>query len=180
MPLPFGVSFTYFRMSERLKFTDPAVVVNGQPVPSQLLQADSAATLTNSYSARFDAWVLPFLNVYGTATGFVGEVTDIQAQIIGFPPFIPERIGYSGTGYGVAFTLAHRYRAFFVLYDANWNWQKAGLLSKTSLASIQGPRVGVQFTPWDTRGTCTWAPWGGAAWAAVRLISTWRRRRSDV
>jgi len=152
VPLPFGVSFTYFRMSERLTFSDPALVLNGQSVPSQLLQADSAATLTDSYSARFDAWLLPFLNVYGTATRFSGEVTDIAAQIIGFPPLIPERVGYSGTGYGAGFTLAFGYRAFFASYDANWIWQKAGVISKRTVASTQGPRVGIQLSPWGRQG----------------------------
>lgn len=152
VPLPFGVSFTYFRLSERLAFDDPALVVNGQPIPSQLLQAESAATLTDSYSARFDAWLLPFLNVYGTATRFSGEVTDIQAQIVGFPPLIPERVGYSGNGYGVGFTLAFGYRALFASYDANWIWQKAGVLSKRTVASTQGPRVGIQLSPWGRQG----------------------------
>lgn len=152
VPLPFGVSFTYFRLSERLAFSDPALVMNGQSVPSQLLQAKSAATLTDSYSARFDAWVLPFLNVYGTATRFSGEVTDIEAQIIGFPPLIPERVGYSGTGVGVGFTLAFGYRALFASYDANWTWQKAGVISKRTVASTQGPRVGIQLSPWGRQG----------------------------
>ena len=41
VPLPFGVSFNYFRMSERLALSDAALVFNGQPVPSQLIQTDS-------------------------------------------------------------------------------------------------------------------------------------------
>ena len=152
VPLPFGVSFTYFRMDERLTLRDPSLVFNGQPIPAQLLQADSVATLTNSYSARFDAWLLPFLNVYGTATRISGEATDIRAQVIGFPPVIPERVGYSGTGYGVGFTAAFGYRALFASYDWNWNWQTAGVLSNTTVANVQGPRVGVQLTPWGRQG----------------------------
>ncbi|MBE3132117.1 MAG: hypothetical protein IMZ55_01480, partial [Acidobacteria bacterium] len=152
VPLPFGVSFTYFRMDERLTLSDPSLVFNGQPIPKQLLQADSVATLTDSYSARFDAWVFPFLNVYGTATRISGDATDVRAQIIGFPPVIPERVGYSGTGYGVGFTAAFGYRAFFASYDCNWNWQTAGVLSITTVANVQGPRVGVQLTPWGYQG----------------------------
>jgi hypothetical protein len=152
VPLPYGVSFTYFRMDERLTLSDPSLVFNGQPIPKQLLQADSVATLTNSYSARFDAWILPFLNVYGTATRISGDATDIRAQLVGFPPVIPERVSYSGTGYGVGLTVAFGYRAFFASYDWNWNWQTAGVLSNTTVANVQGPRVGVQFTPWGYQG----------------------------
>ena len=152
VPLPFGVSFNYLRLDERLAFTDPSLVFNGQVIPPQLLQVGSAATVTDSYTARFDAWILPFLNVYGTATRISGEASDIKAQIFGFPPVIPERVEYSGTGYGVGLTAAFGYRAFFVSYDLSYHWQTAGVLSQTAVASVQGPRVGLQLTPWGRQG----------------------------
>ena len=97
-------------------------------------------------------WLLPFLNVYGTATGFTGEASDIQASIIGFPPVIPSNLAYKGSGVGAGFTAAFGYRAFFASYDFSYHWQFMKLPSNTVKVTVQGPRVGIQFTPWGFQG----------------------------
>jgi hypothetical protein len=150
--LPFGVSFNYFRLDERLALSDPVLVFNGQPVPSQLIQADSLKAATDSYTLRFDAWLLPFLNVYATATTFTGEASDIQASVIGFPPVIPSELSYDGSGVGAGLTLAFGYRAFFASYDYSYHWQFMEIPSSTVKVAVQGPRVGIQFTPWGYQG----------------------------
>ena len=152
VPLPYGVSFNYFRLDERLALSDAALAFNGQPVPSQLIQTDSLKAVTNSYTARFDVWLLPFLNVYGTATRFTGEASDIQASIIGFPPVIPTNLTYKGSGVGAGFTVAFGYSAFFASYDFSYHWQFMKLPSNTVKVAVQGPRVGIQFTPWGFQG----------------------------
>jgi hypothetical protein len=152
VPLPYGVSLNYFRLDERLALSDAALVFNGQPVPSQLIQADSLRALTNSYTLRLDAWVLPFLNVYATGTRFTGDASDIQASVIGFPPVIPPSLAYHGSGVGAGLTAAFGYRAFFVSYDYSYHWQFMELPSNTVRVAIQGPRVGIQFTPWGFQG----------------------------
>ncbi len=148
VPLPYGISFDYFRLDERLALSDPILTFNGQPVPSELIQVDSLKAVTNSYTARFDAWLLPFLNVFGTATRFTGEATDIQATIIGFPPVIPSSLSYDGTGVGAGVVAAFGYKAFFASYNLSYHWQFMEIPSNTVVVSIQGPRVGVQFQPW--------------------------------
>ncbi len=148
VPLPFGVEFDYFRLDERLALSDPKLTFNGQPVPSELIQVDSLKAVTDSYTVRFDAWILPFLNVFGTATRFTGEATDIQATIIGFPPVIPSSLSYDGSGVGTGFVVAAGYKAFFASYNFSYHWQFMELPSNTVVVDIQGPRVGVQFKPW--------------------------------
>jgi hypothetical protein len=148
VPLPYGISFDYFRLDERLALSNPILIFNGQPVPSELIQVGTLSALTNSYTARFDAWILPFLNVFGTATRFTGEATDIQAQVIGFPSLIPSNMTYDGSGVGTGFVAAVGYRAFFASYNLSYHWQFMEIPSNTVVVSIQGPRVGVQFTPW--------------------------------
>jgi hypothetical protein len=152
VPLPFGVSFNYFRLDERLALSDPVLVFNGQPVPGQLIQVDSLKVATNSYTLRFDAWIFPFLDVYTTATRFSGEASDIRASVIGFPPVIPSSLDYNGTGVGAGLTAAFGYRAFFASYDYSYHWQFMELPSNTVKVAIQGPRVGIQFTPWGVQG----------------------------
>lgn len=152
VPLPFGVSFNYFRISETLALSDPMLAVGGQQVPSQLIQANSLEALTDSYTVRFDAWILPFLNVYGTATHFTGAASDIQASVIGFEPIIPSSLDYKGTGVGAGFTAAFGYRAIFASYDYSFHWQFMKLPTSTVEVAIQGPRVGLQFKPWGFDG----------------------------
>jgi hypothetical protein len=152
VPLPFGVSFNYFRLNETLALSDPVLAMGGYQVPSQAIQAKSLKTLTDSYTVRFDAWILPFLDVYGTATHFTGEASDIQASVIGSAPVIPSSLDYKGNGVGTGFTAAFGYRAFFVSYDYSFHWQFMKLPSSTVKVAVQGPRVGLQFKPWGFEG----------------------------
>jgi hypothetical protein len=152
VPLPFGVSFNYFRLSETLALRDPVLAMGGYQVPSQAIQAKSLKALTDSYTVRFDAWILPFLDVYGTATHFTGEASDIQASVIGSAPVIPSSLDYEGNGVGTGFTAAFGYRAFFASYDYSFHWQFMKLPSSTVKVAVQGPRVGLQFKPWGFEG----------------------------
>jgi hypothetical protein len=157
VPLPFGVSFTYFRVNERLALTEPSLAFSGQPVPAMLIQADSLAAVTNSYTARFDAWVFPFLNVYGTATKFSGTASDIRASVAlplppGAPPVIPQSVDYDGKGFGVGFTLAFGYRWLFASYNFARSWQFLELMDNTERVTVQGPRVGLQLRPFGIEG----------------------------
>jgi hypothetical protein len=147
VPLPFGVSFTYGRIDERLPLTSPNLVFNGQVVPSMLIQADSLKAVTNAYTARFDAWIFPFLNVYATATKFSGAASDIRASVTGFPPVIPQSVDYHGKGFGVGFMLAFGYRSFFAAYNVGQSWQYLPMPTNTERVTIQGPRVGLRLRP---------------------------------
>ena len=56
-----------------LEIMDAKVEIPGMPLPSALVRGGTIKPFTDSYVARLDAWLFPFLNAYGTAGRFSGD-----------------------------------------------------------------------------------------------------------
>jgi len=151
MPLPYGVSFTYFHLDERLALSDPVLQIPalGQTLQPPLVDTQSLKAVTRSYTAKFDAWLFPFLNVYATATKFSGVASDIKAtSLIPTLPvqgLLPASVDYDGKGFGFGFTAAFGYRSFFAAYNVSWSWNYLKMPTNTERATIQGPRAGIRL-----------------------------------
>jgi hypothetical protein len=152
VPLPFGISFVYVHQALPLVINTPSFVVGGSPLPPGLVQGGSIKAVTDTLVARADAWLLPFLDVYGTAAHLSGDARDISVDLAAPVPIpIPDQVSYSGSDYGIGFTAAFGYRAFFASYDINWNWAKPDVINWVRV-QVQSPRVGVLFLPWGVHG----------------------------
>ena len=151
MPLPYGVSFNYVHQVWSLRIAEPVLNIPGNPLPPGFVRGGTLKAVTNTEVARVDAWILPFLNVYGTAARFTGNAKDINMDLAAPAPLpIPPKVDYSGSNFGAGFTAAFGYRAFFASYDINWNWGKPDVTNRVRVQT-QGPRVGAVVTPWGVR-----------------------------
>ena len=143
------------------------------PLPTGLVElppglpatADNLESRATSTTAKLDAWLLPFLNVYGVA-GYVGGETSargfslqpltsppipaanlaaINAGIAGLAPHLPNSfsIAYSGPVYGVGVTLAAGYNQYFASVDANYTESHLDIGDSTIEAFVIAPRVGI-------------------------------------
>ena len=107
---------------------------------------ESRATST---TAKIDAWVLPFLNVYGVAGYVDGETTASGFSVGGLPPelasLLPNSfaISYSGPVYGVGVTLAAGHNQFFASLDANYTESDLDIGDSTIEAFVISPRIGI-------------------------------------
>jgi len=152
VPLPVGISFVYVHQALPLVINNPEFVVAGLPLPPGLVQGGSLKAVTNTLVARADVWLLPFLDVYGTAAHLSGDARDISVNLAAPVPIpIPGEVSFSGSDYGVGFTAAFGYRGFFASYDVNWNWAKPDVINRVRV-QVQSPRVGVLFVPWGVHG----------------------------
>jgi hypothetical protein len=148
LQLPLGISFGYSRMTDAMVISDFAVALGGQPLPPGVVVVDQADHATNTYLARFDAWVLPFVNVYAFAAKLNGEVKNVAVKVNPIPglpvPPLPPFIGldFDGHLYGVGTTIAAGYRSFFASYDINREWVTLSILSNTAPALSQSIRTG--------------------------------------
>ena len=113
-------------------------------LPASAAKLESRATST---TAKIDAWLLPFLNVYGVA-GFV----DGETTASGFSVAAPELAGllpnsftlaYSGPVYGGGVTLAAGYNQFFASVDANYTESDLDIGDSAIEAFVISPRVGI-------------------------------------
>ena len=122
LPFPFGVGFVYNYLQREIEVTDVRVGINGQPMQSvnQFINLGSDSRV-NAALLKADAWLLPFLNVYGLGgyldnrSTSVGEVT-LGAQRFTFE--VPTSL--RGVVAGGGLTLAAGYRNFFLTADANY------------------------------------------------------------
>ena len=157
LPLPLGISANVFFMEQDMEAQSIAIDIPPLPLPTGPLQlppglpAESAKleSRVTTTTAKIDAWVLPFLNVYGVAGYVDGETTASGFSVGGLPPelasLLPNSfaIAYSGSTYGVGGTLAAGYNQFFASLDANYTESDLDIGDSTIEAFVISPRIGI-------------------------------------
>jgi hypothetical protein len=177
LPLPFGASLIVTRLGGRkIDVTDVRIGVEGNPAQSvsQFLDLGSTSDVFNA-NLKFDAWLLPFLNVYALI-GYVHNDSTTHARItLPAPGPLPGNIevekdietqldGFIG---GLGFTLAGGYKNFYMVFDCNYDQTDLGF-DNDFTATIASVRTGwngrlgelpVQLWlgvgNWDTAATAT-------------------------
>jgi hypothetical protein len=144
LPLPFGVGLTYTYMKQNMVVSD--VTIEGRPVGVTLRDAE---TVSDTVVFRADAWLFPFLNVYG----LVGHTAGVTRPAVVFSngEVLKSEVKYDRPSYGAGTTLAAGYKAWFATVDANWTTgslvsSDGGQISDEPIQSITAtPRTGLLF-----------------------------------
>lgn len=135
LPLPRGLSLVYTYVTRDIKISDVRLGINGAPLRDVGNFVNLGSTShVNVVVGRFDAWLLPFLNVYAMA-GYVSNSTTTKGTVT-LPPLTPrgeprtftvsaktELNGFVG---GVGLTAAAGWRQFFLLGDFNFSQTDIG------------------------------------------------------
>jgi len=129
LPEPFGVGLVYYKLVRDIKVTDLRLANDGGPPTSvsQFVDLGSGTDVKN-INVKLDAWLLPFLNVYGIV-GKVWNKSDTTIDVT-LPPLVSSAPGrrftttvptsIEGTVGGLGVTLAGGYKSFFGALDVNW------------------------------------------------------------
>lgn len=179
LPEPFGVGLVYYKLVRDIKVTDLRLGRDGEPPTSVsgFVDLGSSADVKN-VNVKLDAWLLPFLNVYG----IVGKVWNESATTINLtiPPLIsgaPGRVftttlptSLEGTVKGVGVTLAGGYKDFFGALDVNYAKADLGFDERFK-ATISSARAG-----WN--GSADGRPL--RAWANLTYWDTFAVARASV
>jgi hypothetical protein len=150
LPLPFGITGVFYYVERDVEITDIRVGINGAPLRSvsNFLSAESTSHVTVAV-ARFDAWIFPFLNVYGIA-GYVSNNTTTRGTVtVPRPGPIPgdrtfnvsAKTQLEGFVAGGGTTVAGGYRELFFLGDVNYGQTDIGFDDRFR-ALIGSVRVG--------------------------------------
>jgi len=133
LPLPYGVSAFFTYMSRNVDITNVEVAFQDQP--KQDINDFASFELQNKSTVaavKIDAWVLPFINVYGLF-GYVSTNASLDATLTidrivspGPPVVIPlsDKSTINGTYFGVGSTLVGGYENWFILCDFNYGYSK--------------------------------------------------------
>ena len=182
LPLPFGIGVIGYWQEQDLKPKSIGLATLG--ITGISAQAANVESEVDNYNVRLDAWLLPFLNVYGIVGKVEGEnkasgvtVTDswtgntggnvileatlsgIQAgiQSSGFP------LDYDGEVYGIGAILAYQWGKYWGTID--YNFTQADLDISTSEIDTHTitPRIGRSGSLGNIKGSL----WIGAMHQAV-------------
>jgi hypothetical protein len=143
-PLPFGIGVTYFAQDQDYKIDKLTLGVPGlPPIPTQYLKIKNSIDEVN---AKFDAWLLPYLNVFGLA-GKLDGTTDVDFGAIqqAFQlPFSRIQIKYDGEVYGLGAVLAAGTDHYFGSLTAiGTNTSLSGDFDSSASAFVLTPRLGI-------------------------------------
>ena len=174
LPLPRGVSIVYTYVQRDIKISSVSLGVNGAPLRdvSNFVNLGSTSHVSVAV-ARFDAWLLPFLNAYAIA-GYVSNNTTTRG-IVTIPPLtergdprtfkLTKTTELGGFVGGVGLTAAAGWRDFFILADFNFSQTDIGFdnpfraLIGTVRSGWNGKvldiplRLWVGGSYWGTKGT---------------------------
>jgi hypothetical protein len=150
LPRPWGIGIDFYTMDQdydikSLSFALPGVSLGD---PSQIKVTNEV----QHFDIQADAWLLPFLNVFG----IIGKVeidTTVdfsQVQIDGLPFSLGKLpVSFDGTVYGGGFTLAYGTEKWFSTVTTTFTRTSTSgdLSSKVHSTSVQ-PRIGMLANSW--------------------------------
>ena len=182
LPRPFGVSLGYMHQDQ--PFDVGAIFINGVDVKSPgLAVVDEVQNEETTLTVRFDAWLLPFWNVYGLLGKTDGEAVGplaIDLNLVPVPP-IPALCGLPGNDclidttfeikykadvVGVGTTIAGGYKDFFGMVDINYSEADLDISVTDAEATVISARVG-----WNGKlGGFTGVLWVGAMYQDIAQV----------
>lgn len=176
LPLPFGAGLVLTGLGNRkIDVTDVRVGLENPPRSvSDFLQLRATSDVFNA-NLKFDAWLLPFLDVYGLV-GYVRNHSTSDALItVPAPGPVPGSLQFEkqidtsldGVVGGVGLAVATGYRNFFLVLDASFIQSDLGFDNafRATIATVRtGYRGRIRDMPlqiwlgvgdWDTAATAT-------------------------
>lgn len=175
LPRPFGVSIGFMHQDQ--PFDVGGVVVNGTDVKTPgLAVVDEVQNEESTMTLRFDAWLLPFWNVYGILGRTEG---DAEGPLkINLAPVFPGlckladnncqvdttfELDYTADVFGVGTTIAGGYKDFFGMIDVNRTTANLDISKTDAEAVVLSSRIG-----WNGKlGGFTGVLWVGAMYQEI-------------
>lgn len=178
LPRPFGVSLGYMHQDQPFNVGD--IFVNGVDVKTPgLAVVNEVQNEESTVTLRFDAWLLPFWNVYAIVGKTDGEA--VGPLRIDLEPVFPTlcglpvsncqidrefKIDYKADVAGLGTTLAGGYKDFFGMMDLNYTEADLDISSTDAEATVFSARVG-----WNGQlGGFTGVLWVGAMYQDIAQV----------
>lgn len=157
LQLPFGLNVNYVNAYIELEITEFNLTVGNKDF-SEILNVETlnftaVNATTNGANYRADAWVLPFLNVYGLLSNLTGG-TNVTLQptwknadgetLIQLPEF-SSNVKFSALAYGFGTTAIFGWNGYFSSIDANYSLTDTELLENQVGYLTLSSRLGYRF-----------------------------------
>ncbi len=184
LPEPFGASYSYMNMRQNIivdsiqfKFTNPKYKSFEQ---GTIINAGDTRQKSETQMLKLDAWVLPFLNIYGVYGTTKGtSTTNLDSIFLGMPGADPDepawenlpfKLSFKGKTFGGGATLAGGYNQFFATLDTNYTRTNFDILDGDISALVITPRIGYEFVfnpVFSGQGNTKVQVWAGAMYQNI-------------
>jgi hypothetical protein len=176
LPLPFGAGANFVWMDQGIDIRELTVGVGSRSTEPGFITFSNARSRNTATTVRLDAWLLPFMNIYGLF-GYLDGNTELDINVPGltvdvpiigpvpiFDPFtIPVDVDYDGVTYGGGVTLAGGYKRMFGSLDMNYTRSDINLTDGEVTTLTISPRLGILFDPPAIKGS-------GALWIGAMYM----------
>lgn len=160
LPEPFGAGYAYMRLHQDIVVDKIGFIMPNNPKLANGLKIDAGETtqISETHLAKFDAWIFPFMSVYGLLGTTKGSSSTIleggsykkegRFGTITLPlPIKGEQfnLDFEGDTYGLGTTLAGGYKNSFAMVDINYTRADLDILDGEIKALVITPRIGYTF-----------------------------------
>ena len=165
LQLPFGVNLNYVNSYMDLEITEFGLSLGDRDLSSivnlETLNFQQVSATTNGINLRADAWVLPFMNIYGLFSSVTGGTQvslqptwkDATGEVILQLPEFSSNVGFNALTYGFGATLIFGWNNYFLSTDFNYSRTDTELLKKQvgygTLSARAGYRIKLSNTNKD-------------------------------
>ncbi|HSR17067.1 MAG TPA: hypothetical protein VLM39_03150 [Ignavibacteriaceae bacterium] len=169
LPLPFGVSAFYIFMSRDIEVKDVSIeFLDREPQSISDFSTFAVRNKTSVAALKFDAWLLPLLNVYAsfgyaTTNALLNANFTIDRPISPVPPIetdVESQTRVEGPYWGFGSTLVAGYANWFVMGDANYGKTFPDKLNNSVTFTFLSMRTGLTSSVGKNVSLKTWV--GGA------------------
>ena len=141
-PHPFGIMANYIYQESKFKLEDPRIGFGDSELISiDFVDFKTVKNRTNILNFRADAWLFPFLNVYGIYARSESR-SDIQ---IGFPLNMEVEGNPSGETWGFGTVVAYGLGNYFAAANLNYSWTDVSTLDEPVAGMVASLRFGRNF-----------------------------------
>lgn len=182
LPLPFGIEGSFFFANRDIDVDSIDIDIRNASLNLDSLVSVMVESEELNWSMRFDAWILPFFNIY-LLGGYTKQDSDVNFSMREYNApllslLLPERftlnLDFDGTTFGGGTTLVGGYKQYYFAVDANYTLSdmegditRTSKLDQTVNAFLFSTRVG-----WRTKIRTTklniWI--GGTYWGISQVI----------
>ncbi|WP_158531135.1 hypothetical protein [Algoriphagus chordae] len=157
LQLPFGFNVNYVNAYMELNITEFELMIGDKDfsgiLNTETLNFTNVNATTNGANFRADAWVLPFMNVYGLFSTVTGgtDVTlqptwrDATGEIILQLPEFSSNVQFDALAYGAGTTIVYGWNGYFSSIDMNYSRTDTELLEKQVGYLTLSARMGYRF-----------------------------------
>ncbi|MCV9386412.1 hypothetical protein [Reichenbachiella ulvae] len=157
LQLPFGLNVNYVNAFVDMEITEFQLLVGGSDLTgilnTETLNFTQVGATTNGLNLRADAWILPFVNVYGLFSSVKGG-TNVSLQptwknslgeiILQLPEFSSE-VEFDAIAYGAGTTWIFGWNGYFLSTDINYSRTDTELLKEQVGYMTLSARAGYRF-----------------------------------